>query len=68
MLPQPAPSYDVQNEAETRTEIERELQSKFARGQDVELANNERLILVSPNGTRYQITVDNTGTLSAVAV
>lgn len=36
-------------------------------GADVEL-KAERLILRSPNGTRWQITVSNTGTVSASTV
>lgn len=37
------------------------------RGGDVEIGDG-RLILTSPNGTRYAVTVDNAGALSAVAV
>ena len=36
--------------------------------EDVDLANNERLILVSPNGTRYKVTVDNSGNLGTATV
>jgi hypothetical protein len=37
-------------------------------GQDVELTSPERLILSSPNGARWEIRVDNTGSVSAVAL
>lgn len=37
------------------------------REQDVEIGNG-RLILTSPDGTRYSVTVNNLGMLSATAV
>mgnify|MGYP003151245585 FL=1 len=37
--------------------------SNFKHFEDVDLANNERLILVAPNGNRYAVTVDNSGNL-----
>lgn len=40
----------------------------FKKGRDVELARGERLILRSPNGSRWVIAVDNTGTLGATAL
>lgn len=39
----------------------------FKKGRDVELARGERLILRSPDGTRYVVTVDNAGALSTTA-
>ncbi len=44
--------------------IERGVNACFAKGQDLQLQNGERLILKSPNGTLYQIKVDNSGSLS----
>lgn len=35
---------------------------------DVELQPNVRLIMTSPNGTRYAFTVDNAGALTSVAL
>jgi hypothetical protein len=40
----------------------------FAKGQDVELARGERLILRSPSGARFAVKVDNAGNLSTVAL
>lgn len=37
------------------------------RGRDVELAQTERIILRSPDGTRWALTVDNSGVLGTVA-
>ena len=42
--------------------------SNFKRFEDVDLANNERLILVAPNGNRYFVTVDNSGNLGTTAL
>ena len=42
--------------------------SNFKRFEDVDLANNERLILVAPNGNRYSVTVDNSGNLGTTAL
>jgi hypothetical protein len=38
------------------------------RQQDVEIAGSERLILASPNGSRWSVQVSNAGALSAVAL
>jgi hypothetical protein len=50
----------------TRSIIEREDLQNFKRNQDVEVRT--RLILASPNGTRYQIVVSNIGVLTATAL
>ena len=47
--------------------MERADAENYKSNQDIELRQN-RLILRSPNGTRYEVTVDNTGTLSATAI
>jgi hypothetical protein len=49
-----------------RAVIEREDLVNFKRNQDVEVRT--RLILASPNGTRYQVTVSNLGVLTATAL
>lgn len=49
-----------------RALIEREDLNSFKRNQDVEVRT--RLILASPNGTRYQVTVSNLGVLTATAL
>jgi hypothetical protein len=40
----------------------------FSRGRDLELARGERLILRSPNGSRFAVAVDNAGALSTTAL
>jgi hypothetical protein len=37
------------------------------KGEDVELAAREKLVLHSPSGNRWQITVSDTGVITAVA-
>lgn len=59
--------YDVQDQAQLRATVERADLENIKRGRDIELVR-ERLILRSPNGTRYVVTVSDTGTLSAVAL
>ena len=48
--------------------IRSQIQGAFRTGQDVRLQQGERLILKSANGTLYQVTVDNAGTLGTSAV
>ena len=55
----------------TLTEISRQVEMadnmNYKRDRDLEIGQN-RVILTSPNGSRYAITVSNAGVLSAVAV
>ena len=55
----------------TITEISRQVEladrMNYKRDRDLEIGQN-RVILTSPNGSRYAITVSNAGVLSAVAV
>lgn len=49
-------------------ELERADRLNYKRGAHVELPPNTFVILRSPNGAQWKITVSNTGVLSAVAV
>jgi len=55
----------------TITEISRQVEMadnmNYKRDRDLEIGQN-RVILTSPNGSRYALTVDNAGVLSAVAI
>lgn len=65
--PQPPRTYDVRWASEmkrTLDQVERESHKKL---QDLEMGP-ARLILTSPNGTRYSITVSNAGALTATPV
>lgn len=65
-LPKSAVRYDPLDQDMTRSIIERDDLQNFKRNQDVEVRT--RLILASPNGTRYQITVSNAGALVVTAL
>lgn len=64
-LPTPRPQYDLTDQANVRRLLEQADQQNLKRGQDIE---GSRVILRSPSGTRYQITVSDAGTLSATAL
>ena len=66
-LPTAARQYDLQDQAQMRNLLERADVQNMKRGQDIEVSP-ARLILTSPNGTRYSVTVDNSGNLSATAI
>jgi lipoprotein-anchoring transpeptidase ErfK/SrfK len=68
ILPNPPGSYLQSYFAPVLQQIARLLTTSYQKGSDVELNADQRLIIVSPNGTRYQIEVDNSGVLSASAV
>jgi hypothetical protein len=65
-LPRSSDKYDSRDQDATRALIEREDLINFKRNQDVEIRT--RLILASPNGTRYQVTVSNLGILTVTAL
>jgi len=44
--------------------LEELFRSSFSRNQDVIIDPKTRLILVSPNGTKYSVVVNNDGTLT----
>ena len=66
-LPNPPVNYTAQVEYERNRTIELADRNNHKRNSDVEIGIG-RLILTSPNGTRYSITVDNAGVISATAV
>lgn len=47
--------------------LERMNEQNYKRNQDLEI-NDNRIILKSPNGTRYALVVNNAGALSTVVV
>ena len=66
-LPRPPLSYSERDQTEVRLLIERADDANHKRNEDIEVGN-ARLILKSPNGTRYSITVNNSGAISAAAI
>jgi len=65
-LPPASDRYDQREQNLMRALIEREDLVNFKRNQDVEVRT--RLILASPNGTRYQVTVSNAGAIVVTAL
>ena len=68
ILPNPPGTYLQSYFAPILQQIAKLLTTSYQKGSDVELNADQRLIIVSSNGTRYQIVVDNSGVLSASAV
>ena len=66
-LPNATPNYDETTINQMNLLIEQADGMNHKKNQDVEVGDS-RLILKSPNGTRYSITVDNSGNVGATAV
>lgn len=66
-LPMPPDHYQRATEIERNRQLEQADVYNHKRGQDVEISPG-RLILKSPNGTRWSITVSNAGAISATAL
>lgn len=66
-LQNPAPTYQQRLEAERNRQIEQADAENHKRNRDVEIGQG-RLILMSPDGTRWNVTVSNAGALSATAL
>ena len=66
-LPPATSSYDRTNQTQISLAIAMADQMNHKKNQDVEVGDG-RLIMKSPNGTRYEILVDNSGNLSASTV
>lgn len=67
-LPAAPAVYDTRFEAQRNLTLEQADLQNRKKNQDLEIAGAERLILSSPNGTRYSITVTNAGVLQATAI
>jgi hypothetical protein len=66
-LQRPPPRYDERDQTDVRAKIEQADDENVKRNRDYEVGA-ARIILKSPDGTRYAITVSNAGALSAVAM
>lgn len=66
-LPIPQGQYSRAVEVDRNRVLEMADMQNHKKGRDVEIGQ-ARLILTSPNGTRYSITVDNAGVISATAI
>ena len=61
-------AYSREDQDRLRTDLDKMDAKNRKTGQDVEVAGSERLILSSPNGSRWDNKVSNAGALSAVAL
>lgn len=66
-LAMPPAVYSPTHEIERNRQIEREDSLNRKKGRDVDVGS-DRLILKSPNGTRWVISVNNSGAISATAL
>ena len=66
-LRQPRQAYSRDVAVDINGQIERADRENHKRGRDIEVGVG-RLILTSPNGTRYSVTVDNAGNLTTTAL
>jgi len=67
ILPRPPTTFDQTIASLTNLSIEQADGLNHKKNQDIEVGDG-RVILKSPNGTRYKIEVDNSGNLSASSV
>lgn len=67
-LPEAPATYDQGDQTVMRRNLLESLAGAFGKFSDVDLANGERLVLKSPNGKRWSITVNNGGVISATAL
>ena len=63
----PRPKNNDKDMTEMARQIEQADSMNYKRDRDVEMSNN-RLILTSPNGSRYSLTVDNAGVIGTTAL
>lgn len=63
-LSSPPPAYTLSDQASLRAQLQQADALNLKRGQDV----TGRLIVKSPNGAAWVLTVSNTGTVSATAL
>jgi hypothetical protein len=72
-LPIPRETWSRDYQQRLNVELERADAANRKSGRDIELSRgdgvrSERLVLRSPNGTRWEITVDNSGNLAATSL
>ena len=66
-LPSPPAMFQTSYQSALNVQIEQADDLNHKKLQDVEIGES-RLILRSPNGSRFSVTVDNSGNLSATAL
>jgi hypothetical protein len=66
-LPRPRPTYDAQDEAQMRNQIEQADAQNLKRGQNVEIGGGAALIISDAAGNRFRVTVVG-GVVTATAM
>jgi hypothetical protein len=66
-IPQAPERYDRSHQNRVKSTLEQEDHKNRKKDADIELVN-EKLIIRSPNGSRFYITVSNAGALTATAL
>jgi hypothetical protein len=67
-LPKPPREYSPADQEDVRAALERAEKGNRKTGRDVELGPTEKLVMRSPDGTRWAIGVADDGTVSATAL
>lgn len=67
-LPSAPAQYNRQDQMNMRQALQEADKKNLKAQKDIYLVQGERLILKSPNGTKYALSVDNSGVLSTTAV
>jgi|TARA_R110000744_G_scaffold75533_1_gene150190 hypothetical protein len=67
ILPTPSQSYDSMIQSEINRAIELGDSQNLKKDGDLEVGNG-RIVLTSANGTRYKLTVDNSGNLGTATI
>jgi len=66
-LPAASQEYNASLQQQSNFILEQEDRKNFKKDTDINI-NDGRLILKAPNGTRYKLTVDNSGNLGTTAI
>jgi hypothetical protein len=67
-LPRPSPGYDQIEEQSFRRALELADALNRKKNADIELGQDEKLVIRSPNGSRFYLTVSNLGVLTATSM
>ena len=67
-LSQAPDKYDRRDQQAVRLELKKADAENLKFGRNIELARGEKLILRSPDGSQFYLTVDNGGALTATAL
>lgn len=67
-LQRPSANYDFIDQQSLRRALELADALNRKKNADIELGQNEKIVIRSPNGTRYYLTVSDVGALSATTM